>query len=54
VLSNFDPVEREELSDVVAAAVSAVRSVVELGPATAMNRVNVRVSQASAEKDRAK
>lgn len=54
VLSNFDAVEREELSGVVAAAVSAVRSVVELGPAAAMNRVNVRASPASLEKDGAK
>jgi hypothetical protein len=36
VLSNFDALEREELSDVVAAAESAVRTVVELGPASAM------------------
>ncbi len=44
VLSNFEPVEREELPGVVSAARAAVRSVVELGPAAAMNRVNTRVA----------
>jgi peptidyl-tRNA hydrolase len=43
VLSSFDPVERAELPDVVAAAVAAVRSIVEHGPSAAMNRVNTRV-----------
>lgn len=54
VLSNFDAVEREELADVVSAAVSAVQSVVELGPAAAMNRVNVRVSTAAQGKETSK
>jgi len=43
VLSSFDPVERAELPDVVACAVAAVRSIIEHGPAAAMNRVNTRV-----------
>jgi PTH1 family peptidyl-tRNA hydrolase len=42
VLSDFDPIERAELPDVVGAAVKAVRSVVRLGAEAAMNRVNSR------------
>lgn len=54
VLSSFDPVEREELPEVLAEAVRAVESIVELGPAAAMNRVNVRASPATPDKSRPK
>jgi peptidyl-tRNA hydrolase len=54
VLSSFEPVEREELPGVVAEAVRAVESIAELGAAAAMNRVNVRAPQASADKNREK
>ena len=40
VLSNFDPIERAELPDMIARAVDAVRRVVRDGPAAAMNVVN--------------
>jgi PTH1 family peptidyl-tRNA hydrolase len=43
VLSDFDAVQRAELSDVIRAAAAAVRAIVEVGPAAAMNRVNARV-----------
>jgi PTH1 family peptidyl-tRNA hydrolase len=42
VLSKFDAVERAEVPDVVEIAVRAIQSVVELGIAAAMNRVNTR------------
>ena len=40
VLSNFDPVERAELPEVVLAAAVAVRGIIKDGVAKAMNRVN--------------
>jgi peptidyl-tRNA hydrolase, PTH1 family len=46
VLSDFGAVERAELSDVVGVAVGAVRSIVEHGPAAAMNRFNARLAPA--------
>ncbi len=54
VLSSFEPVEREELPEVLTEAVRAVESIVELGPAAAMNRVNVRMLPASPDKIRPK
>jgi PTH1 family peptidyl-tRNA hydrolase len=54
VLSSFDPIEREEVSGVVAEAVRAVQSIAELGAAAAMNRVNVRTPQGGPDKSRAK
>jgi peptidyl-tRNA hydrolase, PTH1 family len=54
VLSSFEPVEREALPEVLAEAVRAVESIVELGPAAAMNRVNVRTLPASPDKIRPK
>jgi peptidyl-tRNA hydrolase, PTH1 family len=44
VLSNFDGVERAELTEVVARAADAIRRVAEVGPAAAMNLVNTRTS----------
>ncbi|MDP9000497.1 MAG: aminoacyl-tRNA hydrolase [Myxococcota bacterium] len=40
VLSNFDPIERVELPEIVERATDAVRRVVREGPAAAMNVVN--------------
>jgi PTH1 family peptidyl-tRNA hydrolase len=40
VLSNFDPIERAELPDMVSRAIDAVRRVVRDGAAAAMNVVN--------------
>ncbi len=42
VLSNFDAVERAEVPDVVGAALSAIRAIVDHGLAAAMNRVNTK------------
>ena len=42
VLSNFDPIERAELSDVIARAIDAVRRVIDDGLASAMNAVNTK------------
>jgi PTH1 family peptidyl-tRNA hydrolase len=42
VLSNFDPVERAELPDVIARAMDAVRRVIDEGLAPAMNAVNTK------------
>jgi PTH1 family peptidyl-tRNA hydrolase len=42
VLSNFDALERAELSDVVARAIDAIRRVAKTGTAAAMNFVNTR------------
>jgi PTH1 family peptidyl-tRNA hydrolase len=40
VLSNFDAIERAELTDIVARAIDAIRRVLRDGPAAAMNVVN--------------
>jgi PTH1 family peptidyl-tRNA hydrolase len=42
VLSNFDPVERAELPDVIERAVDAITRVIDQGLGPAMNAVNTR------------
>ncbi len=44
VLSNFNAVERAELSEVVDTAMDAIESVVRDGVAAAMTRVNTRAA----------
>jgi len=51
VLSDFEATERAELPDVIASAVAAVRSILEIGPEAAMNRVNTRVAVKRKQED---
>jgi PTH1 family peptidyl-tRNA hydrolase len=48
VLSDFDPVERAELSSVLGRAVDALRRVVRDGPQAAMNVVNAKPAEKKA------